>query len=99
MFVDGFEVSDQKRASDDLARNVGESPVVVAGVLPQGRERVVHTCLVPFREDSLRLFNDDAAVEGHLELLPDNLMSANSAFLDDADSGDVCKCLPDPQFV
>jgi hypothetical protein len=58
-FLDGFGVSDQERASDDLARDISEPPVVVAGILPQGRERVVHACLVPFREDSLRLFKNE----------------------------------------
>jgi hypothetical protein len=40
-------------------------------------------------EDAFGLFDDDAAGEGGLQLLVEDLAAADGAFLEDADGGDV----------
>jgi hypothetical protein len=50
---------------------------------------------VAFGEDTFGLFQQDAAVQGSLELVDEGLVAAQGAFLDQADGGDVHHGLAD----
>ena len=62
-----------RRVQIDLAAHNGGRHVAQALIRPSGKasklgERVRHLEMEPFREDPLRLFNRNPAVEGLLEL-------------------------------
>jgi hypothetical protein len=67
--------------------------VVGAGVGAEGGERLVDGDVPAFREDSLGLFEDDAAGQGVLELGALDLVLCGGALLQQGDGRDVCQGL------
>jgi hypothetical protein len=70
---------------DDIRGQLGERIIVIARVSPQHDERLVGGHPHPFGEDSLSLLDNDAAVQGHLQLPRDQSLLAGGAFLQDPD--------------
>ena len=62
---------------------------MVAGVVAQSRERLLHVEAFSFGHHALGLFDDDAAVESVLELLVDDLGLERGPVLEDGDGGDI----------
>jgi hypothetical protein len=84
-------------AVDDVAGEVGEPLVSVAGVSAQQCEGLVHVQAEALGDPAFGLLDDDLAVECGLELLGEGLGVAHVPFLQQADGGDVGQCLPDAQ--
>ena len=76
-------------AGEDVVGEVDEAEVVVAGVVAQRQERLVHVETRPLGHHPLGLLDDDAAVEGVLELLVHDLGLADDPMVQDGDGGDV----------
>ena len=62
---------------------------MVAGMVTQGRERLLHVEAFSLCDDPLGLLDDDPAVERMLELLVDDLGFEGGAVLEDGDGRDV----------
>ena len=60
------EGSESEGAVDDGSGHFGQREVVIAGVLPQGRERFIHCHLTAFRNDALGLLDQNSGIEGVL---------------------------------
>jgi hypothetical protein len=76
-------------AVDDIAGQVAEPLLAGTGVCAEQGECLCEVDLAAFGEYAFGLFDDDAAVEGGLQLLGEHLLSAEGAFLQDADGGYV----------
>ena len=60
------EGSEPEGAVDDGSGHFGQREVVIAQVLPQGRERFIDCHLAAFRNDALGLLDQNSAIEGVL---------------------------------
>jgi hypothetical protein len=80
-------------AFDHGASDVREELLVGTGVPAQEGERLFHADPVRLRDEALRLFDDDAAVERALELLLRQVRVLERPLLQDADRRDVGECL------
>jgi len=68
---------------------VDEAKIVVTGVMAKACEGLVHVESGPFRQDTLGLLYDDAAVERMIELLVHELGLSGGPVMNDGDSGDI----------
>src|SRR6476469_1811432 len=81
-------------AVDDVLGEGGEFDVVGACVAAEGGEGLFWGGVGSARgEHAFCLFDDDAGVEGGLELFGEFLGVFDAALLEDADGGDVGECL------
>ena len=60
-----------------------------AGGAAQQGERLIHVEVATFGDDTFGLFDDDAAVEGGLELFGEAVAVADSAGLEKSDGGHI----------
>ena len=89
----GFERSCREFSGNHVASDVDEPEVVVAGVVAQPRERLLHVEAKPLGQHTFGLLDDDAAVQSIVELLVHDLGLLGSAVLENGDGGDVGESL------
>ena len=89
LLLRGIEGGRGEGAVDDVVGDVDQPEVVVAGVVAQRGEGLFHVEAGAFGDHALGLLDDDAAVEGVVELLVDDLGLERGAVLEDGDGGDV----------
>ncbi len=85
----GRRLVEAKRSFDDLGRDVDEAPVVGAGVGPEHREGLSDIDPIPFGDDTFCLLDDDAAVQGDVQLFVDHLSLDGRVVLQDGNGRDV----------
>jgi hypothetical protein len=76
-----------------VAGDVGEPTIVVAGVDALRGEGVLHVEPFPFSDHSRGLRDDDAGVEGVVELRVEDLGLEGGTLLENGDGGNVGECL------
>lgn len=76
-----------------MAREFGQPEIVVAGVVTQHREGLLHAEACALGDHPFGLFDDDATVKRVVELLVQDLALAHRALLQDGDGGDISKRL------
>ena len=81
-------------AGNEVAGDVSESLVAIAGVLAQRSEGLVHVEAATLGELAFGLLDDDPAIEGCLELLGAGLAAVHVPLMEQPDGGDVGECLP-----